>query len=394
MLTSILDNDLYKFTMQHASLYCPRSVVKYEFINRGKTEFRDGFAKDLREAIDEMRGLRLTREELYFLREKCLYFPEQYLWDLKDYRYDPSEVKVTQEDGNLHLTIEGTWYQSILWEVPLMAMISELHFAPYHHEIMSGLGTCNAPVIMSAFDKGKLFSDSRVNFVDFGTRRRFSYENHDKVVAELIPGAFGYFNGTSNIHLAMKHGIKPLGTQAHEWIQFHSAQYGFRNANLEAMKKWELIYGNYLAIALTDTFGSEDFFRVFDKEQASKLDGVRQDSGSPFEFLERTIKHYEELGLDPKRYTIVFSDSLNPKKVLDIHEVVDGRIQDVYGIGTNLTNDVGVKPLNMVIKMVQANGVDVCKLSDDVGKHTGKEEVIARCKEELYLPHTAGTVVF
>lgn len=378
-LQSILDNDLYKLTMQFGTLAMyPDAHARYQLINRAKTQFPNGFANILQEQVEEMVGLKLTNDEVDFLREKCPYFSKGYIDFIKRYRYDPNEVTITQNE-NLEISVEGPWTSAILWEVPLMALISELYL-----EMTSDLDDKNN----NALEKGRFFDRIGVTFVDFGTRRRFSYDNHDKVVKALM--ASDSFKGTSNIHLAMKHGITPVGTQAHEWVQFHSAKYGFRDANLTAMDSWLSVFGDNLKIVLTDTFGTQDFFRVFDRERAEVFSGVRQDSGSPLEFLEDMVLHYENLGIDPETKVVVFSDSLNPKKVEEIHKACGGRVKDTYGIGTNLTNDVGVKPLNMVIKMIgckvdkSSDWKNVIKLSDDKGKHTGDVGVIQDCIKELY----------
>jgi len=224
---------------------------------------------------------------------------------------------------------------------------------------------------------------------DFGTRRRFSHLNQYNVVDTLKIFGKEALVGTSNVYIAMQLEIKPIGTMAHEWIQFHAAKYGFERANVMAMENWAKVYRGDLGIVLTDTFTTKDFFRVFDKFYAKLFDGVRHDSGDPFEFGEKVIRHYEKLGIDPMSKVIIFSDGLTVEKALEIAKVFAGRIKVSFGIGTSLSNDVGVKPLNIVIKMFEVliafaqEWTQTIKLSDVEGKHTGKPEKINLCKTLL-----------
>ena len=193
------------------------------------------------------------------------------------------------------------------------------------------------------------------------------------------------FVGTSNIHLAMKHNTTPIGTMAHEWISFHAAKYGYRMANLKAMEAWTDVYNGWLGTALPDTLTSDDFFRVFDPFYAKLFDGVRHDSADPIEFGEKVIDHYLKLKINPLNKTIVFSDGLNVNETIRIFNRFNGRIGISFGIGTNFTNDVGAKPLNMVIKIFGCKmsmfepWINCVKLSDVSGKHTGDAEEIELC---------------
>ncbi|RJP35000.1 MAG: nicotinate phosphoribosyltransferase [Actinobacteria bacterium] len=385
----ILDTDLYKLTMQQAVCqYYPRARARYSFINRGETPFPRGFAEELSRFVAAMKELRLTGEEKAWLAEKCRFFHPVYLDLLEAYRFDPAEVSMEQVEGELTISIEGYWYTSILWEVPLMALISELYFE------MTGekdKAYPEAKIHELNQEKARFFRENGIRFVDFGTRRRFSYRNHRLLIPDLMQ-AEEYLLGTSNVHLAHVYDLVPIGTQAHEWFQFHSAKYGFRVANQIALERWLEVYKGDLGVALTDTFGTESFFHAFDTYFAKVFDGIRQDSGDPFEFLESAIGHYENLGIDPASKTIVFSDSLNLELARSIHEACARRVKDIYGIGTFLTNDVGVKPLNMVIKMVECQPfkdsdrwVDAVKISDASGKYTGNLETIQLARHTLFL---------
>ncbi len=382
IINYITDNDLYKFTMQYAALTLyPLGKVKYKFINRGKDDFPDGFASRLQEEVDAMAQLKLTKDEYDFMLRKCYYLPPAYMDYLSAYRFDPGEVKISQTGGHLDISIEGYWYKTILWEVPLMAIISELYFK------MTGQpGNPTEQVVETTAGKAKLYQGLGIKVADFGTRRRFSFENHDLVIGTLNKYR-DTFVGTSNVYLAMKYDTTPIGTHAHEWFMFHAAQYGAKYANRAALENWVKTYRGDLGIALSDTFTTEVFFRDFDTLFAKLFDGVRQDSGDPIEFAEKTIAHYTRLRINPLSKTIVFSDALDPKTVEKITNHCKGKIGMSFGIGTNFTNDVGVEPRNMVIKlsnvMTDGHWSEVIKLSDTPGKHTGGTNAVERIKAEL-----------
>ncbi|MDY3528317.1 nicotinate phosphoribosyltransferase [Riemerella anatipestifer] len=382
-LKSIIDNDFYKITMQNAVVKLfPTARVKYEFINRGKHFFPEGFADELRKAVDSMAELKLTKEEKLYLQETCPYLALPYLDFLEGYHYDPSEVKIVQEGNDIRVSVEGLWYRTILWEVPLLALISELHYQMNKMERDS-----NETVVQNTVEKSKKLNELGVTFAEFGTRRRHSYKVH-QLVMEALMEEKGQFIGTSNVHFAMKYGVKPIGTHAHEWFMFHAAEYGFKMANQLALEHWVDVYRGDLGVALSDTYTTEVFFRQFDKKFAKLFDGVRHDSGDPIEFAKKTIEHYESFGINPNFKYIIFSDGLNLEKVEEITKATRGTIGISFGIGTNLTNDVGLKPMNIVMKLigVQApNGdwIPTVKLSDERGKYTGEPKMIELAKEVL-----------
>ncbi|MDY3338469.1 nicotinate phosphoribosyltransferase [Riemerella anatipestifer] len=382
-LKSIIDNDFYKITMQNAVVKLfPTARVKYEFINRGKHFFPEGFAEELRKAVDSMAELKLTKKEKLYLQETCPYLDLPYLDFLEGYHYDPSEVKIVQEGNDIRVSVEGLWYRTILWEVPLLALISELHYRMNKMERDS-----NETVVQNTVEKSKKLNELGVTFAEFGTRRRHSYKVH-QLVMEALMEEKGQFIGTSNVHFAMKYGVKPIGTHAHEWFMFHAAEYGFKMANQLALEHWVDVYRGDLGVALSDTYTTEVFFRQFDKKFAKLFDGVRHDSGDPIEFAKKTIEHYESFGINPNFKYIIFSDGLNLEKVEEITKATRGTIGISFGIGTNLTNDVGLKPMNIVMKLigVQApNGdwIPTVKLSDERGKYTGEPKMIELAKEVL-----------
>ena len=381
VLTSLLDNDFYKFTMQCGVVQLfPKTKARYTFINRGKHEFPEGFDKALRAAVDAMAELKLTKDEKAFLVKNCPYLSPLYLDFLEGYRYDPSEVHIAQEGNDLKVTVEGHWYRTILWEVPLLAIISELYY-----QLTNATAWTDAQVIANTREKELLYKELGVVFAEFGTRRRHSYHVHDIVMRTLLEGYGSTFIGSSNVHFAMKYKVKPIGTHAHEWFMFHAAEYSYKMANALSLEHWVDVYRGDLGVALSDTYTTDVFFKQFDKKFSKLFDGVRHDSGDPIVFAEKTIAHYKKMGIDPLSKYIIFSDGLNPKKVQAITEACKGKIGISFGIGTDLTNDVGLRPMNIVMKLTEVltsddEGVPTVKLSDEPNKHTGDPKMIALAK--------------
>lgn len=381
-MVSMLDTDLYKITMQQAvcQLY-PNEFVRYEFFNRDDRPFPENFDKILKDRIDAMADLKLNTKEKVFLKEKCPFLNPVYLDFLDGYRFNPDEIHIQQTGHKLKITIEGYWYRTILWEVPLMALISELYFIETGRGITPEFRDWGKPINDAKVEK---FQRLGVRPADFGTRRRHSFRNHCWVLNDLRD----ILIGTSNVFLAKELNLKPIGTQAHEWFSLHAAKYGFNIANEVALEKWVEVYQGNLGIALTDTFTSDNFFSVFNTKYAKLFDGIRHDSADPIIFAEKAIKHYEKLKIDPKSKTIVFSDGLNYDAVEKIENYCRGKIKTSYGIGTWLTNDLpGIKPLNIVIKLTgwfhNDKWIPTIKLSDNPGKHTGDPEMINLCKQTI-----------
>jgi len=387
MIGSILDNDFYKFTMQHAVVKLfPKARARYQFINRGKHKFPRGFADELRKAIDELAKLHLTRQEKAYFAATCPYIDPTYFDFLQGYRFDPDEVQVQQQGDEIRIAIEGYWYRAILWEVPLMSLVCELYY-----QMTAQQRQPDEQVIATARGKIEKYRDLGVTIAEFGTRRRHSSAVHRLVVQALKTYGEGTFIGTSNVHMAMRYQTKPIGTHAHEWFMFHAAKYGFKMANLLGLEHWSDVYRGDLGIALSDTYTTDVFFSQFDKKLTKLFDGVRHDSGDPLVFADKTIRHYEQKGIDPLSKTIIFSDGLNYEKVARIAAYCQGRIKMSFGIGTNFTNDVGLPPMNIVIKMTEAfpeeaRWTPVIKLSDEPGKHTGDAGTISLAKQILDIP--------
>ncbi|HTO39190.1 MAG TPA: nicotinate phosphoribosyltransferase [Brumimicrobium sp.] len=384
ILNSILDNDFYKFTMQNAVVKLfPYAKARYQFINRGKHEFPDGFSKVLQEEVNQMIHLRLTASEKQFLQNTCPYLDPTYIDFLSGFQYDPSEVSIVQNGSELVVTIEGSWYRTILWEVPIMALISELYYKQTGQDRLS-----DEKVIEIAKDKILNYKELGLRIADFGTRRRHSLAVQKMVIKTLKENGKDTFMGTSNVSLAHEFNTKPIGTHAHEWFMFHAARYGFKMSNAVALENWVNVYRGDLGIALSDTYTSKVFFDSFDKKFSKLFDGVRHDSGDPIEFAKETIAHYQSMNIDPLTKAIIFSDGLNPEKVSEISAFCKGKIGMSFGIGTNFTNDVGLKPMNIVLKMTEAlpekgHWTGVVKLSDERGKYTGSPKMIDLAKQVL-----------
>ena len=385
-LKSILDNDFYKFTMQYAVIKLfPRAKAKYQFINRGKHEYPEGFAEKLKEAIHELGKLKLSNAEKKFFADTCPYIDPTYFDFLQGYQYDPEEVDITQEGTNLSVNIKGYWYRTILWEVPIMSLICELYYETKGLERVS-----DSEVTSIVENKMQKYDKLDITIADFGTRRRHSFTVHDLVIKTLKNHNSKTFIGTSNVYLAMMHQTKPIGTHAHEWFMFHAAKYGYKMANLLGLENWSNVYRGDLGIALSDTYTTEAFFQQFDKKFSKLFDGVRHDSGDPIEFAQKTINHYESKGIDPNSKTIIFSDGLDYAKVERIVNFCKGKIGISFGIGTDFTNDVGLERMNIVLKMTEAlpedgNWTPVIKLSDEAMKHTGDSKEIEMAKRYLQI---------
>ena len=382
IINHFTDNDLYKFSVMHAiqRLY-PWSYVKYAFFNRGNTSFPDGFADRLKQEVAAMAELRLRKKEKDFIEKRCYFFDPVFIDFLEGYRYDPSEVQIEQNGGELKVVVEGFWYRTVLWEVPLMAIISQLYFE------MSGIKADKFEE--RTIEKAKALANIEADYSEFGTRRRFSFDVQDKVIELQKANSPNHFKGTSNVYLAMKHNTIPIGTMPHEWFMYHGALFGYRAANIKALEAWVEVFGGSLGITLTDTYTTDSFFKSFSLKQAKLFDGVRCDSGDPIEFTEKTIDFYHKNRIDPTSKTVVYSDSLNIETVKKIKETVAGRIHDTYGIGTFFSNDVGAKALNIVVKLTDIKGrpkdeyLQAVKLSDVMGKNTGDHKEIEICKLTL-----------
>ena len=384
-IKSILDSDFYKFSISYAYMKMfPNAIGTFKFVDRDSTKYTDEFVKEFKMELCNMSRLALTLEESMFM-SKCRFIPKMYWEWLSSFRFDPNVVSVCIDIlGHLHIEVTDYLYKATLYEVPILALVSELRGK------MLGYTVDINEVIDRLIPKIKLSNEYKIKFSEFGTRRRFNF-NVQKQVIDYIAHNSQYCTGTSNCYLAMKYGMKPMGTHPHEWFMFHGAQFGYKHANYMALENWVNVYDGDLGIALTDTYTSNAFFNNFSRKHAKLFDGIRQDSGDEYQFVMKAIARYKELGIDPSTKTIIFSNALDFEKAKDINEYCRGRINATFGIGTNLTNDTGNPPANIVMKLSSCQMsegkpiYDCVKLSDDLGKHHGKEQEVTLCVKELNL---------
>lgn len=376
IIQSILDTDLYKLTMGQLVLGCfPDVNVTYKFTNRGKQRFNQAFLDGLNNAIAEMADkVILAQDELTYL-EKLPFITRWYLDYLKNYRFKPAELDIKLDaDGCLTIDIAGKWHSTIYWEVPLMAMISEVYFTTVDTTWV------NDGQRENALDKAARLSAAGCSFADMGTRRRRAGWLQRLILTEMKKYAckgHGGFAGTSNVMFAKELNLPVIGTMAHEFIMGVSALKSLRYANKEALNLWANFYEGRLGIALPDTFGTDAFLRDFNLSLAKQFDGVRHDSGDPVEFAHKIVEHYVDLGIDPLHKKIIFSDGLNVDEAIRLKKEVGGVLNISFGIGTHFTNDFkDSKALNMVIKLSTVDGFPVVKLSDNPGKATGNADAV------------------
>lgn len=378
IIKSLLDTDLYKLTTQQMiRKHFPTASARYKFHDRSKHQCLGHLRQEIQRQIIAMGGLSLSAEELCWLL-RLEYFDPAYLAYLSEYRFNPEQVLVSFDvNGDLDITISGPWAETVLWEVPLLSIISELA-APSFPDYKT----------FSAATRSKCDFLDRANtrYVEFGTRRRRSFLSQAIAVEEMARGCRAGFQGTSNVLLAMFHGVPPKGSMPHEWIM---GVYGYTpwntiwGVNNTAMSLWREMYGDD-SVALTDTFTSDLFFKHCHREVAEKFSGLRQDSGPPLAFLYKAVAFYQRMGIDPTTKTIVFSDGLTTNSAIAINEKARRFVEPVFGIGTHFTNDFpDYPPLNIVIKLDSVNDVPVVKLSDGRGKETGNPVEIARIKQLL-----------
>jgi len=386
------DNDLYTFSCQYYIMQqYPRAEVEYTFIDRNNTCYPKGFAELVQEQVNYMQNVVITDEEIDFMTNHCVWLPLWYFTFLRGYRFNPAEVEISQdEEGHLAIHISGKWFSTIMWEMPLLSCISEII-----HTLNGDKDKYNIDVErQKVVEKSKKIFSNGLVLGDMGTRRRFSYD-HQKMVLETMVEVYrsqkwsGTFTGTSNVYLAMRLGLKPLGTLSHQIISFEENVSGVFECNYMVMKKFSDVYDGNNGIFLYDCFGDKVFFRNLSKRMAMMYSGLRVDSGNEEEQTEKIIEKYKSLGIDPKSKQVVYSNGLNVDRCIEIHNFCAGRVQDSYGVGTNLMCDItDVKPSNIVIKLTKGRITemrewhDCIKLSCDHGKTLGNQ---GKCKYILGL---------
>ena len=388
------DDDLYKFTMCCAVIdNFPRAQVKYSFTDRDNTIYPEGFARELNEQIALLEGIMITDDEVDFMRRKCYYLPEWFYNYLKGYRFNRKWVKAWQDDeGHLHVEFEGSWANTIFLEVKVLAIISDLY---YEMTGQNKLFDYDA-YYDKTYAKAERLLSAGCAFSDFGTRRRASFKAEDTVIKAMKACSQGRewpgkFVGTSNVYLAMKYDVLPVGTMAHEFVCAIGGMYGPQMANHIAMNSWRNTFRGALGTYLYDSFGWDIFSLNFSEDFANLFKGLRIDSGDNRRQLMRIVEKYRSLGIDPKTKQVIFSNALDTDEAIAIQQYATDYCQPSFGIGTHFTNDFdGVKPMNIVIKLVAAKITeswtfynDTCKLSEDEGKHVGKPEVVKRFMQAL-----------
>ena len=387
------DNDLYTFTCQYYILETyPRAEVEYTFFDRNRQKYPEGFAALLMEQIRYMREVAVTDEEIAFMERKCQFLPKWYFTFLKGYRFNPGEVSVSQdEEGCLAITVKGKWFSAIMWEMPVLSCVSELM-----HRLRGDIDRYDEALEEErARAKAERIFGSGLVLGDMGTRRRMSFAHHDMVIRvmkevwESRTDWPGRFTGTSNVWLAMKYDLVPLGTMSHQLISFEENVSGLFECNFNVMKKFSDVFDGDNGIYLYDCFGDKVFFGNLSKRMAMMYKGLRVDSGDEFEQTDRIIAKYEDLGIDPATKQVCYSNGLDIDKAIKIHEYVNGRVQDSYGVGTFLTCDVtGCDPMNIVLKLTRGRITerrewhDCVKLSCNTTKTLGNEE---KCRYLLKL---------
>ena len=369
IIESLLDTDMYKFTMMQVVLHhFPGAQVEYRFKCRTPGVDLVPYLPRIEREIAALCELRFSHEELDYLRG-WRFFKSDFVDLLSLFQLDRRFIDLkpaTAAPGEIDIAIKGPWLHTILFEVPLLAIVSEIYFRETagSPDLAEGRRRLRAKV-----DQINAVSDATFRIADYGTRRRFSRVWQDEVVRTLKDGIGGKFIGTSNVKLAQNQGLTPLGTMAHEYLQACQAVGPrLRDSQVFAFNTWAREYRGDLGIALSDVCGMDAFLRDFDLFFCKLFDGVRHDSGDPFAWGEKLIAHYQKMRVDPRSKTMVFSDSLSVPLAIRLFDYFKGRSQTAFGIGTNLTNDLGYEALQIVIKMTRCNGQPVAKISDEPSK--------------------------
>lgn len=390
VIRSMIENDLYKFSMSHYyQVNYPNAWGTFAFHDRNNTEYTEEFVDLLKKEFKELDKLFLQQAEFKWCVENIPYIP-QYYWEwLQGFRYNSYDINVWLDDEkHLHIEVSDLMYRVTFYEIPILAIVSELYHM-YIGDNYQSFHTVREAMMDGMIEKTKIAENHNLFFADFGLRRRFSGFSED-VVAIFMKDHCKTFVGTSNVYLAKVLRIKPIGTQAHECFMFQAAIHSPKEANYEVMENWVKVYDGALGTVLTDTYTVDTFLRNFSMKLAKLYDGVRHDSGDPFEFINKIIDKYQSYGIDPMSKTIVFSDGLDFPTAVKIKEYCVGKIKASFGIGTNLTCDIpGVKPMNIVMKLKECRinmrqPIYGCvKLSDVPTKAIGSKEDIENYKYQL-----------
>lgn len=388
IITSLLETDMYKFSMGQA-IYHQFSAYKTTWTFKCRNEdvfFTEEMVEEIREQIKAYCGLRFNEEELDYL-EKIKWIKGSYVDFLRlwEPRYEDFTITTDAECG-LAIDTAGTWLNTSMYEIPTLAIVNEVYFRmAYDYEDLMDSFRERLTKKVESLQNGTY---ELGNFSEFGLRRRLSAKAQEMAVCELknLKAEKSAFVGTSNVYLAKKFNLMPVGTMAHEWIMCsgqgnkkHNPAY----SNWYALDAWVKEYGILNGTALTDTITTDCFLKDFQLTYATLFSGVRHDSGDPFVWGDKMIRHYESLDIDPRTKTLLFSDSLDFERASALKKYFDQRAKVAFGIGTYLSNDTKVPALNIVMKTTRCNGTDVAKISDTPGKGMCKNpeyvEYLQRC---------------
>ena len=386
IITSLLDIDLYKFNMDQVIFHKHTDLCgEYYFKCRNQgIVFTEEMVEEINAQIDHLCKLRFKKDELEYLRSirflKNDYVEFLRLWHpLRDY------VTVSRsEEGELSIVVNGPLFSAMQFEIYLLEIVNEVYFRmAYDYEALRKSAEEKLNRKIQEFNDGKY----SFKFAEFGCRRRLSREWQDVVVQRFCNETKNCV-GTSNVYLAMKHGVTPIGTYAHEFVQMYQGidSIPLAYTNHYAMKDWYDEYQGDNGTALTDTITTDLFLLDFNRAMVNNYTGVRHDSGDPFEWGEKIIAHYKKYGVDPKTKLLLFSDSLDFDRAQALYDHFKDKAKVSFGIGTFCSNDTGVDPLNIVIKLQYVNGRPVAKLSDVHGKEM--------CRDKDYLTYLRSSVEF
>ncbi len=390
IIHSLLDTDLYKFTMMQAVLHqFPGAQVEYKFKCRSPGVQLAPYIDELRDEIRQLCELQFTEDELAYMRG-MRFIKSDFVDFLGLFRLNQKYIHLTPlPNGEIDIRVRGPWLHTIMFEIPVLAIVSEV----YYRNTQPGLDRAEGRRRLQAkIELMKTPGLEDLKIADYGTRRRFSLDWQREVLqtlqSQLGTEADGQITGTSNVLFAMQLGMRPMGTMAHEYLQACQALGPrLRDSQVFGFEKWAQEYRGDLGIALSDVYGMNAFLRDFDMYFCKLFDGARHDSGDPFQWGERMIAHYQANRVDPRTKVIIFSDGLTIPRCIELHERFRGRIQTAFGVGTNLTNDLGPDALQLVLKMIACNGQPVAKISDTPGKTMVEDEgYLAYLRQVFDLP--------
>jgi nicotinate phosphoribosyltransferase len=381
IIQSMLDTDLYKFTMMQVVLHhFPGAHVEYRFNCRNPGVDLGPYVDEIREEVAALCLLRFRESELEVLRA-MRFIKSDFVDFLGLFQLNMKSIRIERSaevSGGLSIVIKGPWLHTILFEIPVLAIVNEVYFRNTRPQPDFAEGRRRLRAKIALVRDNPALAGCRI--ADYGTRRRFSRLWHDEVLITLKNELGDNLAGTSNVMYAARHGLTPLGTMAHEYLQACQALGPrLRDSQTFGFEMWAREYRGDLGIALSDVYGMDAFLRDFDMYFCKLFDGARHDSGDPIVWGERLIEHYERNRVDPRTKTLVFSDSLDFPRVIELYTRFKDRARIAFGVGTNLTNDLGYTPLQIVIKMVRCNGQPVAKLSDSPEKNL--------CDDTAYLAY-------